>query len=507
MFFDNWYSDAACTSLFDFNSAINADTKVYAKWRCGVTFVTDHGTAPETQIVDIGDTATKPVDLSWIGYIWAGWYSDTAWQNAFDFRTPIVDSTTLYAKWVPDLKITKGNGGTAHYGSYYAFTLNYYYPDYNINKNLFVVNISSSGGGYSLLSKDCYAVTQDSDKRVVVTLKASYIRTLTDGATYYILFDTGLESSPVDLGLSEGNFRVNKAPKTNQWVRIDGKWYYYDESGQILKNDWAKDSKGWCWLGSDGKQAENKWIRSNGAWYYIDGNGHRIENGWAKDSGGWCWLGSDGKQVENKWIRSSGAWYYIDGNGHRIENGWAKDSGGWCWLGSDGKQVENKWIRTGGAWYYIDGNGHRVENGWAKDSKGWCWLGSDGKQVENKWIRSSGAWYYIDGNGHRIENGWAKDSKGWCWLGLDGKQVENKWIRTGGAWYYIDGNGHRVENSWAKDSKGWCWLGADGKQIESRWIETGGKKYYIDANGHRVTGQQTINGKNYTFDRNGALIA
>ena len=149
-------------------------------------------------------------------------------------------------------------------------------------------------------------------------------------------------------------------PHKDEWVKINGVWYYYDASGKILKNGWAKDSGGWCWLGADGKQVENKWIKSGGAWYYINGSGHRIENGWAKDSGGWCWLGSDGKQVENKWIKSGGAWYYINGSGHRIENGWAKDSGGWCWLGSDGKQIESQWIETGGKKYYIDANGHRV---------------------------------------------------------------------------------------------------------------------------------------------------
>lgn len=30
--FGGWYADAACKTVFDFNSAINADTTVYAKW-------------------------------------------------------------------------------------------------------------------------------------------------------------------------------------------------------------------------------------------------------------------------------------------------------------------------------------------------------------------------------------------------------------------------------------------------------------------------------------------
>ncbi|MDO5459769.1 MAG: InlB B-repeat-containing protein, partial [Eubacteriales bacterium] len=220
-----------------FNTAITKDTTVYAKWRCQVTFYTNHGTAPAAQIVDIGATATKPTDLSWIGYKWGGWCSDDDWKNAFDFKTPIMSNTFLYAEWIPDLKVTKGDGGTAHYGSTYAFTLNYYYPDYNKNSTAFKLYIGRHNSSTaSEISKSHYVVTQGADKRAVVTLKASYIRTLTDGATYDIIFDTGLgpydydasKYPPIDLGATEGTFKVSKSPKTGDesnvalWAAIAG---------------------------------------------------------------------------------------------------------------------------------------------------------------------------------------------------------------------------------------------------------------------------------------------
>ena len=214
--FDGWYADAGLKKIFDFTKAITNDTDIYAKWRCEVVFVTAHGATPTTQIVDINGTAKTPGNMSWIGYKWGGWTDEA--DNTFDFKTPITKNRTLYAKWIPDLKITIGDGGTAHYGSTYPFTLNYYFPDYNTNKDLFDVYIARSGSNYAVLNRDYYAVTQDLDKRVVVTLKASYIRTLTDGATYYILFDTGLPDPPTDLGATEGTFKVSKAPKTTSFV-------------------------------------------------------------------------------------------------------------------------------------------------------------------------------------------------------------------------------------------------------------------------------------------------
>jgi uncharacterized repeat protein (TIGR02543 family) len=134
--FVDWYSDESLTTPFDFTKAIFTDTKIYAKWvkTWDVTITTDHGTVPGsdqqivTRTVDDGSKVAALNDLSWIGYKWGGWYSG---ESKYDFNKDIHADTIIYAYWIPDFKITDGNGGTAHYGSTYAFTLNYYYPDWN----------------------------------------------------------------------------------------------------------------------------------------------------------------------------------------------------------------------------------------------------------------------------------------------------------------------------------------------------------------------------------------
>ena len=143
----------------------------------------------------------------------------------------------------------------------------------------------------------------------------------------------------------------------NGWHKINGEWYYYKNNAP-MKNGWAKDSVGWCYLGSDGRMVKNAWV---------------------KDSKGYCWLNGNGYWITGtKWIKCSGSWYYIQ-NGYRAANKWQKDSKGWCYLGSDGKMITN---------------------GWAKDSKGWCWLGADGYWVKSKWIKDKGAWYYLKADGY-----------------------------------------------------------------------------------------------------------
>ena len=68
-----------------------------------VTFdMKGHGVAPTDQIVNKGEKATEPTDPSASGWIFDGWYADTACSVAFDFSTAINADTTIYAKWTED---------------------------------------------------------------------------------------------------------------------------------------------------------------------------------------------------------------------------------------------------------------------------------------------------------------------------------------------------------------------------------------------------------------------
>ncbi|MCR5118349.1 MAG: InlB B-repeat-containing protein, partial [Lachnospiraceae bacterium] len=71
-----------------------------AKEACTVSFnMCGHGTAPEAQLIAIGQPAEKPADPVEEGYDFLGWYTEEAYTNAYDFGTPVTKDIILYAKW------------------------------------------------------------------------------------------------------------------------------------------------------------------------------------------------------------------------------------------------------------------------------------------------------------------------------------------------------------------------------------------------------------------------
>lgn len=64
-----------------------------------VTFNSKGGSAVRKQEVEEGKTATRPTDPTKSGYDFVDWYTEEAYENAFDFSTPITQNITLFAKW------------------------------------------------------------------------------------------------------------------------------------------------------------------------------------------------------------------------------------------------------------------------------------------------------------------------------------------------------------------------------------------------------------------------
>lgn len=101
--FRGWYENAACTgSPWDFSTSIDSSVTLYAKWTAVHTVsFNGNGGNPSlaTAFVDEGKQAQRPVNPTWEGHTFQGWY--TARENGveYEFSSPVTKSMTLYASW------------------------------------------------------------------------------------------------------------------------------------------------------------------------------------------------------------------------------------------------------------------------------------------------------------------------------------------------------------------------------------------------------------------------
>lgn len=109
---EGWYTEEACTNLFDFDTPINAHKTLYAKWedatvRFTVTYEYNGGTGTTaSETVEAGGKATRPEDPTKEKMYFDGWYQDKETKRPYNFDSAVQSDITIYAKWLKAITVT-----------------------------------------------------------------------------------------------------------------------------------------------------------------------------------------------------------------------------------------------------------------------------------------------------------------------------------------------------------------------------------------------------------------
>lgn len=102
---------------------------------------------------------------------------------------------------------------------------------------------------------------------------------------------------------------------TNQWIFMDGKWYYLDITG-VMQTGWKNLNDKWYYLWKNGTMATG-WVlleeMNKGSWYYFEQSGTMV-TGWKEIGGCWYYFGTTGEMASDTitpdgyWVNGSGVW-------------------------------------------------------------------------------------------------------------------------------------------------------------------------------------------------------
>lgn len=264
------------------------------------------------------------------------------------------------------------------------------------------------------------------------------------------------------------------------WSESGGRWYYYnDNSGKMVQNDWVKYNDKWYYMDPNGVMATNSFIDDT---YYVDSNGTMVNNGWVF--------------FKDRWS-GEGGWRYFGSNGRVIADGW-KNIGDTRYHFTD-TVMDTGWYHTGDATYYLGKSG-AMTTGWRKiqgedDEWGesWYYFGSTGKMESGTEKKISGETYIFDGDG-RMLTGWVNPSDGSS-SGRDDLTT----TKIDSLKYYRSG-GQRAD--------GWLWLMSPDDE-EEYWYYFKDGRAYSSGNGTTAIGSYgmaKIKGETYCFNARGQMI-
>ena len=230
-----------------------------------------------------------------------------------------------------------------------------------MKKKLWLVSTTVLAGlalGITSVSADTNVSTNSSNTNSATVATANVNTDSSAASTQVSNSDAAVTSASADTNAQSDNVASEQqtitsaqpATATTSQARAD--WYSsYSTGWQSSRNyDGTYD---WTYRKADGTRAEDEWLLINGSWYYFDASGEMVNNGWHYAP----WYGQ-------------GNSYYFDVNGHYVTNSWHSTSNGnnqyptWTYSKADGTRAEDEWLWINGAWYYFDASGEMVANGW-----------------------------------------------------------------------------------------------------------------------------------------------
>ena len=317
------------------------------------------------------------------------------------------------------------------------------------------------------------------------------------------------DSSTNDQTTTPDTQKPEKKPIKAGWMQdADGTWYYFTNPNAKPATGWVKSGGKWYWMQPEknGAMATSTWITDQGKRYYVNASGVMVK-GWFKLSDGWYYANKSGAQQMNGWVKSGSKWYWLQGDeqGLMAANQWITDQNKRYYLTGSGAMA-TKWFKNGSDWYYTNNSGARVMNGWIKSGSKWYWLQGDkeGLMLANEMKTIEGKQYSFAADGAMRANsqvnlgndvaGYASSSGAVSRIGeyKDGKLV-------------LTDNDGKIQTGWQKKAGKWFY-GGEGGVAHVGWLKLGKTWYYLDSSAAMVTGTRTIDGKTNIFAASGKWL-
>lgn len=199
------------------------------------------------------------------------------------------------------------------------------------------------------------------------------------------------------------SFNIVFAYSVNGWKKQDGKWYYYNENGEMYSNDKYRIGDKYYLFDKNGKMIDTYgWYKSEYTltfggnkhtvyeWNFINTDGS-LQIGWRIIGDTWYYFDVTGKMISDCSYYINGKTYVFEKSGAMVTNiGWYSikyntDYVEWYYLKSDNTATVG-WKLIGNIWYYFDMIGIMVDSPTIINNETYCF------KKTGEWIKPKG-WY------------------------------------------------------------------------------------------------------------------
>lgn len=168
------------------------------------------------------------------------------------------------------------------------------------------------------------------------------------------------------------NHWIDNGAYATDWRNIDGVWYYFSKTGEMVKGWTQDDSQSWYLLDYETGKMKTGWVAANSSdWYYLNP--------------------ANGIMQSNTWVESDGSNYYFDEHGIMVRGNYVIDGYEHIF------QQNGVFVRKGDKSDKVD---ETKKNGWVKEGTQYYYYKNGVKQ--SGWLTLGEKKYYLGGSDNRM---------------------------------------------------------------------------------------------------------
>ena len=170
----------------------------------------------------------------------------------------------------------------------------------------------------------------------------------------------------------------------NTFKNINGSTYYYDENGNLYRNQFYSNWGRTYYFDNDGARWDNRHMVRWGRAYYFGNDGALLQNQLRSINGINYWINSQGViPLRNQFLTANeNQLYYFDGNGDLVVNKFYHNWGHTYYFGPDGARYTDQFLNKDGKVYYFDNQGIMYQDQYYKNWGHTYYYGNDGALVK-----------------------------------------------------------------------------------------------------------------------------
>ena len=297
---------------------------------------------------------------------------------------------------------------------------------------------------------------------------------------------------------------------TNRFVEIKGKWYYLNDSGQIIKGNHIINGAQ-VYFDENGIQIKGDFDKENR--YYDEHTGKLVTNRFVTVKDKNYFIGAKGVPVKGATLIDGKEYYFDNKTGAQVKGDFGGN--GKYYDTSTGALVTNRYVNVDKYWYYVDAEGKPLKGSQTINNVPVYFDSYYGRQVKGDF--GNDGYYYDKDSGARVtleKNRYHNINNHWYYVGSNGKILKGDHVINGVQVHFDKVFGIQAKDDFVDEDginvfyDNFVVFGTPvkyydkdtGELVKGRYFTTRGKWFYADKQGNILKGAHTIDGVPVYFD-------